>query len=91
MSERQLNKPISGKELPKIPVGTPILYEKNPDSSKTKRPEWAKGRVSDRSNPRKYKILMDTDRVITRSRQHIKGYQTHSGRVSKVPDRFTKG
>ena len=30
----QLNRPKSGKELPKIPVSTPILYEQNPNSNK---------------------------------------------------------
>ena len=77
-----------GKELPKIPVGTEILYEFNPDSDKNKRPKWCKGTVMDRLNPRKYQILTDSDRVITQSRKHIKGYMTKSGRISKMPDRF---
>ena len=40
LAERLLNKAklVTGKELSKIPVGTPILYEKNPDSSKVKCP-----------------------------------------------------
>ena len=75
MKEKQLNLPQTGKELAKIPVGTKVLYEKNPDTSKVKHPKWCKGTISDRSNPRKYQILMDNDcRVITRSRYHIKGY-----------------
>ena len=45
-----------------------------------------KQRVIDRKNPRKYEILTDdSDRVITRSRRHIKAYLTRSGRVSKAP------
>ena len=78
--------PAIGKELPAIPIGSRILYENNPDSRKIKCPEWVKGTVSDRLNQRKYKILSDTDRVVTRSRHHIKGYQTWSGRLSKAPD-----
>ena len=74
-------------ELPSIPVGSKILYEKNPDSSKIKRPEWVKGTVKDKCQ-RKYQILSDSDKIITRSRHHIKGYQTCSGRLSKVPDRL---
>ena len=66
--ERQFSKSKSGKELPKIPVGTPILYEKNPDSSKIKCPNWCKGTVKDRKNPRKYEILTDNDKIVTRSR-----------------------
>ena len=33
----------TGKELPKLDVGTPVLYDKNPDSTKIKRPWWVKG------------------------------------------------
>ena len=77
-----------GKELSKIPVGTEILYEFNPDSDKNKRPKWCKGTISDRFNQRKYEILTDNDRVITQSRKHIKGYKTKSGIISKMPDRF---
>ena len=76
------------KELPKLPVGMEIMYEFNPDADKTKRPKWCKGTVMDRLNPRKYKILTDSDRVITRSRKHIKGYVTKSGRISKMPNRL---
>ena len=72
-------------ELPSIPDGSKILYEKNPDSSKIKCPEWVKGTVKDKCQ-RKYQILSDSDKMITRSRHHIKGYQTCSGRLSKVPD-----
>ena len=77
-----------GKELPKIPVGTEILYEFNPNSDKNKRPKWCKGTVMDRLNPRKYQILTENDRVITRSKKHIKGYVTKSGRISKMPNRY---
>ena len=76
------------KELPKIPVGMEIMYEFNPNSDKNKRPKWCKGTVMDRLNPRKYQILTNSDRVITRSRRHLKGYVTKSGRISKMPNRF---
>ena len=88
MSEKHDNLPSVGKELPAIPIGSRILYENNPDSSKIKCPEWVKGTDSDRLNQRKYKILTDTDRVVTRSRHQIKGYKTHSGRISKAPEQF---
>ena len=87
MSERQINLPRAGKELPKLPVGTRVLYEQNPDS-KLKHPKWSKGMVNDRSNPRKYKILMNGDRIITRCWCHIKGYYNWSGRISKAPSRL---
>ena len=41
----------AGKELPKLDVGTPVLYEKNPDNTKVKRPKWCKGTIRDRQNP----------------------------------------
>ena len=75
----------TGKELPKLDVGTPVLYDKNTDSSKIKHLKWAKGTVKDGENPRKYHILTDGDRMITRSRCHIKAYMTRSGMVSKAP------
>ena len=64
----------NGKELAKLPVGTKVLYEQNPDLDKTKRPKWCKGTIKYRSEPRKYEILTNNDRVITQSRHHIKGY-----------------
>ena len=76
------------QELPSLPVGSRVLYEKNPDSSKIKRPEWVKGTVKEKFGKRKYQILTDSDRIITRSRCHNKGYQTRSGRLSKTPDHF---
>ena len=76
------------KELPKLPVGTEIMYEFNPDADKNKQSKWCKGTIKDRVNPRKYEILTDNDWVITQSRRHIKGYVTKSGRISKNPDRF---
>ena len=79
---------VTRKELPKLDVGTPVLYDKNPDSSKIKHPKWAKGTVKDRQNPRKYEILTDNDRVVTQSRRHIKAYLTKSGRVSNAPKRL---
>ena len=76
----------SGKELPKLDIGTPVLYDKNPDSAKVKRPKWCKGTIKDRQNACKYEILTDdSDHIITRSRRHIKAYLTRSGRVSKFP------
>ena len=86
--KKMLSKSVKGQELSRLPVGTPILYDLNPDSTKTKRPTWLKGTVKNRLNGRKYEILTDSNRVITRSRRHIKGYRTQSGRISKVPDRF---
>ena len=88
LAEKRLSKCVKGQELSKLPVGTPILYELNPDSSKIKRPVWQKGTVKDRLGERKYQILTDSDRVITRSRRHLKGYRTRSGRISKIPERF---
>ena len=88
LADKRLSKSMKGQELSKIPVGTPILYELNPDSSKIKCPTWQKGTVKDWLGERKYQILTDSDRVITRSRKHLKGYRTHSGRISKVPERF---
>ena len=76
---------ITGKELPKLDVSTPVLYDKIPDSTKIKHPSWAKGTVKDRENPRKHHILTDRDRMITRSRCHIKAYLTRSGSISKAP------
>ena len=78
LSEKCLKMTSSGKELAKLPVGTKVLYEHNPNSDKTKRPKWCKGTIKNRCNPRKYEILTDNDRVITHSRHHIKGYYTCS-------------
>ena len=79
-------KSTSGKELPKLDVDTPVPYDKNPDSTKVKRPKWCKGTIKDRQNPHKYSILTDaSDQVVTRSRRHIKAYLTKSGRISKPP------
>ena len=76
----------TGKELPKLEIGRPVLYDKNPDSTRIKRPKWCKGTMKDRQNPCKYSILTDdSDQVITRSRRHIKAYLTKSGRMSKPP------
>ena len=49
----------SGKKLPKLDVGTPVLYDKNPDSTKVERPKWCKGTIKDRQNPHKYEIFTD--------------------------------
>ena len=69
-------------------MGTPVLFDKNPDSSKIKHPQWCKGTVKDRHNLRKYEILTNGDKVVTQSRRHIKAYLTKSGRVSKAPKRL---
>ena len=47
---------VTGKELTKLDVGTPVLYDKNPDSSKIKHPIWIKGTIKDRQNPRNMKF-----------------------------------
>ena len=52
-------KSTSGKELPKLDIGTPVLYDKNPDSTKIKRPKWCKGTIKNRQDPQKYEILAD--------------------------------
>ena len=49
----------TGKKLPKLDIATPVLYDKNPDSTKVKRPKWCKGTIRDRQNPQKYEILTD--------------------------------
>ena len=82
LAEKRMSKSAKGQELSRLPVGTPILYDLNPDSTKVKSPTWLKVTVKDRLNGRKYEILTNNDRVITRSRRHIKGYRTHSGRIS---------
>ena len=74
------------KELPKLDVGMRVLYDKNPDSTRIKHPQWCKGTIKNRENPQKYQILTDdSDRMITRSRSHIKAYMTRSSRVNKAP------
>ena len=40
MSVEHLSGPTSGKELPRLPVGTEVFYKENPDASKIKRPKW---------------------------------------------------
>ena len=78
--------PVLGKELPKLDVGKRVLYDKNPDASKVKHPQWSKGTIENSEDPQKYHILTDdNDRVVTRSRCYIKAYYTRSGRVSKAP------
>ena len=44
-------KSTSGKELPKLDIGTTVLYAKNPDSTKVKRPKWCKGTIKNRQDP----------------------------------------
>ena len=65
------------------------VHDKNPDASKVKHPQWSKGMIKSRENPRKYHILADdSDRVVIMSRCHIKGYYTRSGRCGKDPERL---
>ena len=45
--DKHLCKSTTGKELAKLDVRTPILYEKNSDSSNIKCPQWCKGIVKD--------------------------------------------
>ena len=40
LAEKRMSKPSTGHELSKLPVGTPILYDLNPDSTKIKCPTW---------------------------------------------------
>ena len=49
----------TGKELPKLDIGTPVLYDKNPECTMVKRPKWCEGTIRDRQNPHKYEILTD--------------------------------
>ena len=51
ISENRSELVSKGKELPKLPVGTEILYEFNPDSDKTKHPKWCKGTIKIDSIP----------------------------------------
>ena len=88
LAKRRMSKSMKGQKLSRLPEGTPILYDVNPDSSKIKCPTWLKGTVKNRLGERKYEMLTDSDRVITRSRRHSKGYRTHSGRISKATERF---
>ena len=90
LSEKCLKMTTGGKELAKLPVGTKVLYEQNPDSDRTRRPKWCKGTIKNRSNPRKYEILTDNDRIVTQSKHHIKGYCTQSGRIVKPPERLNQ-
>ena len=64
MIQKHELKPQTGKELPKLDVGTPVLYDKNPDSTKVKRPKWCKGTIKNRQNPCKYEILTDDSELL---------------------------
>ena len=78
------------KALVPLNLGSRILYDKSPDS--TKRPEWYKGIVKDIEGPGyKYTIETDTGKNVTRTRCDIRpdgSYVTQSGRISKPPDRL---
>ena len=59
MIQKHELKPQTGKELPKLDIGTLVLYDKNPDGTKIKRPKWCKGTIKDSQNPCKYSVLTD--------------------------------
>ena len=44
---------IQHEMLPSLAVGSRILYEKNPDNTKIKQPEWVKGTVKEKFGERK--------------------------------------
>ena len=55
------------KELVPLNLGSRMLYNKNPDS--TKRPDWSKGVITDIDSPgRKYNMQSDTGKKVTRTR-----------------------
>ena len=78
------------KELVPLNLGSRVMYDKNPDS--TKRPESSKGVVKNMQGPgQKYTIESDTGKNVTRTRQDIQpdgSYVTNSGRVSRPPERL---
>ena len=51
-------KSTSGKELPKLDVGIPVLYDNNPDSTKVKRPKWCKETIKNRQILKNMKFLL---------------------------------
>ena len=57
--EKHEVKAKASKELPKLDVSPPVLYDKNADSTKIKHPKWCKSTIKDRQNPHKYGILTD--------------------------------
>ena len=71
------------KALVPMNLGSRILYDKSPDS--TKRPEWSKGIANDIEGPgHKYTIETDTGKNVTRTRCDIRpdgSYVTQSGRI----------
>ena len=78
------------KALVTLNLGSRILYDKNPNS--TKRPELSRDIVKDIEGPgHKYTIETDTGKNVTRTRCDIRpdgSYVTQSGRISKLPDRL---
>ena len=64
------------KELVPLNLGSHVLYNKNPDS--TKRPEWSKGVVKDLEGPGcKYTIESDTGKNVTRTRHDMRPDGSH--------------
>ena len=76
------------KALVPLNLGSRILYDKSPDS--TKRLEWSKGTIKNIEEPgHKYTVETDTGKNVTRTRCDIRpdgSYVTQSGRISKPPD-----
>ena len=67
------NKYSVGREFVPIPIGSHVMYDSNPDSSKAKRPEWSKGIVKDfNGRDRKNIIENDSGRQLTRTRRNIR-------------------
>ena len=66
-SENPTKYQTGSKELVPLNLGSCVMYDKNPDS--TKRPEWSKGVVKDLQRPgHKYTIESDTGKNVTRTR-----------------------
>ena len=42
LSEKCLKMTNNGKESPRLPIGTKVLYEQNPNLDKTKKLKWCK-------------------------------------------------
>ena len=45
LSEKCLKMTNNGKELARLPIGTKVLYEQNPNLDKNKRLKWCKGTI----------------------------------------------
>ena len=89
-SEDSTKYQTGSKALVPLGLGSHVLYNKNPDSNKAKRPEWSRGTVKDIEGPgRKYTIKNNSGKQLTRTRWDIRpdgSYITNSGRVSRPPE-----